>query len=75
MWGFRSRAEKELDGIIEEIEINLSNNYKDVAHDARRRLGRRVEELWAEGKLKEKSYRAYRARFETYTQVMKDYHH
>lgn len=72
---FKSRAVKELDGIIEDIEINLSNNYKDVAHEARRRLGRRVEELWAEGKLKEKEYLAYRARFETYTQVMKDYHH
>ncbi len=72
---FRSRARRELDSLIEEIEINLANNYKDVAHDARRRLGRRVEELYADGKLKEKHYRAYRARFETYTQIMRDYHH
>lgn len=73
---FSKRAAiKELDGIIHEIEVNLSNNYKSVAHEKRRLLGERVEALYQEGKLKEKDYHSYRARYETYTQVMKDYHH
>ncbi len=75
MGPFRSKAKRELDGILAELKINLANNYKDPAHDARRRLGIRVEELYAEGKLKEKDYFAYRAEYESYTQKMKDYHH
>ncbi len=72
---FRSKAVKELDDIIFEIDVNLQNNYKSTAHAARKKLGERVEVLWQEGKLKEKDYFYYRARYETYTQVMKDYHH
>ena len=72
---FRSKAKRELDAIIFEIDVNLQNNYKSTAHAARKKLGERVEALRQEGKLKEKAYRYYRARFETYTQVMKDYHH
>ncbi len=72
---FKSKAIRELDGIIADIDINLANNYKSVAHEKRLLLGKRLEELNASGALKEKDYRSYRARFETYTQVMKDYHH
>lgn len=71
----KMRAKRELDGIIHEIDVNLANNYKSVAHDNRKKLGVRVEELYQAGALKEKDYLAYRARYETYTQVMKDYHH
>ena len=28
---FKSKAEKELDSIIQKIDINMSNNYKDAA--------------------------------------------
>ena len=72
---FRSKAVRELDAIIFEIDVNLENKYKSTAHEARKKLGVRVEELYREGKLKEKEYFHYRARYETYTQVMKDYHH
>ena len=53
---FRPSAEKELDNIIDEIRINLQNNYKEPAHNARRRLGERTEALHAEGKLKEEAH-------------------
>ncbi len=69
------RAKKELDGIIHEIDVNLANNYKSVAHDNRKKLIERTEALNREGALKEKDYQYYRMRYETYTQVMKDYHH
>ena len=72
---FASRAEKELLKIIDEININLANNYKDVAHDARKRLGSRADELFAEGKLSEKEHLHYRRVYEEYTEKMKNYHH
>ena len=68
-------AKKELDAILAEVKINLANNYKSVAHDKRRLLGERVEALNSEGKLTEKDYHFYRAQYETFTEVMKDYHH
>ena len=72
---FRSKAEKELDSIFAELKANLENNYKDAAHDARKKLGARCEELYAEGSLKEKPYLRYKKLFEEYTVMMKDYHH
>ena len=69
------RAKKELDGIIHEIDVNLANNYKSVAHENRKKLIERTEALYEVGALKDKDYVEYRKRYETYTQVMKDYHH
>ena len=72
---FRTKAEKELDALIEQVNINLQNNYKSVAHDARRRLGERVEALHDSGALSDKLYPEYRAIYEDFTEKMKDYHH
>ena len=69
------RAKKELDSIIHEIDVNLANNYKSVAHENRKKLIERTEALYRDGALKDKDYFEYRKRYETYTQVMKDYHH
>ena len=72
---FRSKAEKELDGLIDEMKINLANNYKSTAHAARIKLGERCEQLHSEGMLGEKDYEKYRAVFEKYTEMLRDYHH
>lgn len=72
---FRPAAVRELDGIIEDMKINLANNYKEPAHRSRERLGARCEELYAAGKLKEADYRHYKAEYEKYTLMLKDYHH
>ncbi len=72
---FASRAVRELEGIIREIEINLSNNYKEPAHNARKKLGERTEALFAAGKLSEKAYRRFHTEYERYTEMMKDYRH
>ena len=72
---FRSKAEKELDSILADLKAYLENNYKDAAHDARKKLGERCEELYADGKLKEKAYLRYKKLFEEYTVSMKNYHH
>ena len=72
---FKSKAEKELDSIIDEMKVNLANNYKSTAHAARVKLGRRCEELFAEGRINEETFRKYNAIYEEYTIMLKDYHH
>ena len=72
---FRSKAVKELDCIINDININLSNNYKEPAHKARLRLQSRCTELYGENKISEKEFKRYMTVFEQYTVMMKDYHH
>jgi len=72
---FRSKYERELDSIIDEMKINLANNYKSTAHAAREKLGRRCEELYSEQLISESVYKKYRAIFDEYTIKLKDYHH
>ena len=72
---FRSAAERELDAIIDEMKVNLANNYKSTAHAAREKLGRRCEELRKEGRIPEKTYMKYYSVYEEYTIMLKDYHH
>ncbi len=72
---FKSKAIKELDLIINDIEQYLMNNYKDLAHESRKKLEKRTEELYAEGKLSDKQHHAYMLKFRKYTYKMRDYHH
>lgn len=72
---FKSAAKKELDGIIFELDNYLQNNYKDPAHEMRKKLKARSDELFSEGKLKEEEYKRYLSIFERYTEMMKDYRH
>ncbi len=75
MFLFRSKAEKELDFILKELQNFLSNNYKDQAHDCRKLLGARAEEYYAAGKLTKAQYHRYKEQYRKYTDLMKDYHH
>ena len=75
MFLFRSKAQKELDFILQELKNFLSNNYKDQAHNCRKLLGQRAEELYAEGKLKRSQYLKYREIYQRYTSLMENYHH
>ena len=65
---FRSRAEKELDGIIFELKQYLANNYKDQAHMMR-------EKLHDEKKLPDELFRNYERLYESFTEDMKNYNH
>ena len=67
MFFFKSKACRELDNIINDIDQYLMNNYKDLAHDARLRLEKRTEELFSEGKLNEKQHHAYMLKFRQYS--------
>lgn len=72
---FRSKTVKTLDSIIEDIKINLSNNYKEPAHNARKKLNEKIEEFHQGGTLKDKEYTKYKMIADKYNEMMKDYHH
>ena len=72
---FRSSAVRELDAILDELQANLENNYQDAAQNARIRLHDRAETLFAAGKLSEKDYRRYMAKFTEYSVKMTGYGH
>ena len=71
---FKSKAENELDSLSFEIKINLQNNYKSLAHEARKKLALRTESLFSEDRINEKVYNKYIRIYNAYTEKMKDYH-
>lgn len=65
----------ELDCILNDLRINLENNYKDLAHDALKRLHDTLEDYLENGVLKEKDYKKYKKIADDYSAKMADYHH
>lgn len=65
----------ELDNALNEMKINLENNYKDLAHDALKELHQKLETYHDEGMLKDKDYNKYKKIANDYSVRLKDYHH
>lgn len=65
----------ELDSILNDLRINLENNYKDLAHDALKKLHGTLEDYLKSGMLKEKDYKKYKKIADDYSNRMADYHH
>ena len=72
---FKSRAEKELDGIMASIRMNMANNYKDNAREDLERLETVLEEMKAAGKVKPDVLSKYGTILEDYKMQMKGYSH
>ena len=72
---FKNPAVLEIEEIIADMQANLENNYKDAAQAAREKLKRRLDELYAEGKLKEKDYKRFSVIYTEYSVRMTGYHH
>lgn len=66
---------KVLDGKLNELVINLENNYKDLAHDALKDLQDTLERMKDSGELKEKDYLKYKQKADDYARRMVGYHH
>ena len=64
-----------LGDIMAEIDSNLSNNYKDAAHEALELLEQRLSELTAEGRLKEKARKEYETKLASYQETLKGFSH
>ncbi len=60
---------------MNEMKMNLENNYKDQAHDALKKLHSTLDELKANGSLKEKDYNKYKSIANEYTSRLANYHH
>ena len=66
---------KELENIMAEIDSNLSNNYKDAAHEALELFEQRLSELISEGRLKEKARKEYETKLVSYQETLKGFSH
>ena len=78
MFGFikdLGKNNKQLDEIIQRIEMNMSNNYKDAAQENLRELERVLGELEASGKIGEKQHLHYEGRLSAFRERMKNFTH
>ena len=72
---FKSKYEKQLDEIIQRLEMNMSNNYKDNAQDNLKEFEQAFEQMKADGVLKEKTVRYYEMVLAEYQGKMHGYSH
>lgn len=76
MFGAKKKnGKQEIEALFHEIQINLENNYKDLAISARKKAEVRLRELQENGELKEKDYGKFKAKLDEYTTRMEGYHH
>ena len=71
----KRNIKQQLNAKLTEMNMNLANNYKDLAHDALKELDRMVEDFKASGDLKEKDYQKMRRMVDDYNRKLADYHH
>lgn len=71
----KRNIKQQLNAKLMEMNMNLANNYKDLAHDALKELDRMVEDFKASGDLKEKDYQKMRRMVDDYKRKLADYHH
>ena len=72
---FKSSEELQLDKLIQRVEMNMSNNYKDNAQSAYSEYVKLFEEVKASGKLKPKKLAYYEQLLDTYGIKLKGYTH
>lgn len=68
-------VKQQLNAKLNEMNMNLANNYKDLAHDALKELDQMVEDLKQSEDLKEKDYQKMRQMVDGYKVKLSDYHH
>ena len=72
---FKSRAEKELDSIIQRLEMDMANNYKDNAQDDLKELIAALDKMRSSGTIKLKALSGYEETVNGYKEKMKGYTH
>lgn len=65
----------ELDKLLESVQMNSSNNYKDAAKADYELFWKRLEELQESAKISEKTYLFYKREGNKWQGKMKNYHH
>lgn len=69
------QAKQEIENLFHEIQINLENNYKDLAIGARKQAELKLAAYKEEGCLPDKVYGKLKATLDDYTKRMEGYHH
>ena len=72
---FKSKAEKELDSIIQRLEMDMANNYKDNAQDDLKELITALDSVRSLGSMKPKALSRYETIADGYKEKMKGYSH
>lgn len=77
MFGFVKKTGKikQLEKIIQELEMNMSNNYKDAAQEDFKKLESALDEMEAAGGISEAQLSYYRQRLSSFKQKLKNYTH
>lgn len=71
----KRKVKLDLDSKMNELKINLENNYKDLAQDALKELQASLEGYKETGEIKEKDYLKYKQKVDSYAMRMMNYHH
>lgn len=69
------KVKQQINAAVNELDMNLANNYKDLAHKALEELDRLVEELHNTEELKDKDYAKLSDKVRDYKSRMANYHH
>lgn len=72
---FKSKEEKEMDAIIQRLEMNMSNNYKDNARDNLKELEETFGNFRSRGRIKPAVITEYEQILDGYREKMKGYSH
>ena len=73
--GDTPEEEKEMDGMIHRLEMNMSNNYKDNAQDNLRELEKTLKDMRSAGNIRTKVIEKYELILDDYKEKMKDFRH
>lgn len=69
------KKNKELEALLERIENNVANNYKDAAQDYLKQYEAKLRELAQEGALKDRQKAHYESLLDSYKERMKGFRH
>lgn len=72
---FKSKEEKNLDTLIQLVNMNMENNYKDEAQKNYKELIELFDAYRNAGKLKQNSIKHYEEQLALYSEKLKDYSH
>ena len=77
MFGFlkKNGANKQLDAVIQRIQMNMENNYKDAAQLNLKEFEALLQELKDAGKLSEKQLSHYESKLSAFQDRMKNFTH
>ena len=77
MFGFLKKAGKanSLDKIVQELEMNMSNNYKDAAQENLKELEKLLEQVYEDAKITKTHYLYYEDKISAFHEQMKNFTH